>query len=161
MRLKKLAVAVAVTLGTVGVVSATTNTADAAKNDVNPGFRQYKTMPKPLRGTWQEKSYGKYKKGIKVRWTYKFNKNSYSMKMDFKGGHKKSKTIKFSKKEIGGMYYDKKHKTYDVYPGGNKVPKSKLPYASYMTLKPVRHSGKKALALYPIGGSKITYFYWK
>lgn len=161
MQLKRFVMAVAVTLGVTGAVAATTSTADAAKNDVNPGFRQYKTMPKALRGTWQEKSYGKYKKGIKVRWTYRFKKHSYSMKMDFKGGHKKSKTINFSKQEIGGMYYDKKHKTYDVYPGGNKVPKSKLPYAAYMTLKPVRHSGKKALALYPIAGKKITYLYWK
>ncbi|KRN02656.1 hypothetical protein FD13_GL001647 [Levilactobacillus senmaizukei DSM 21775 = NBRC 103853] len=158
MKIKYL-VAAALSLGLAGAVTTFGQPVNAAAKSKRMTY--YKTMPKALRGTWQEKSYSKYKKGIKVRWTYTFKKNSYSMRMDFKGGHKKSKTIHFSKKEIGGMNYDRRYKEYNVFPGGSSIPKSKLPYAAYLTFTAGRHNGKKALGQHAIADDRIIYFYRK
>ena len=159
MKAAHFVVAAALSLGLAGAVTAFDQPVDVSAK--TPRITNYKTMPKALRGTWQEKNYAKYKKGVKGRWTYTFYKNSYTMRMDFKGGNKKSKSIHFSKNEIGGMRYDREYKTYDVYPGGKAIPKSKLPYAAYLTLSAGRHNGKRALGLHGIADDKITYFYRK
>lgn len=159
MRIKHLLAAAVLSLSVTGVMTAITQPASAAAKN-SKYYRLYKTMPKALRGTWQQKGYSKYKKGIKVRWTYKFNKNSYAMKMNFKGGNKKSKTIKFYKKNIYYMDYRYATKQYEISPTTYKLPASKVPYAGILYLKPVHHNGKKALAYYPIGGTK-DYFYRK
>jgi len=159
MKVKYFVAAAALSLGLAGVVTTLDQPVNASAKTQRAKY--YKTMPKALRGTWQEKSFSKYKKGIRVRWTYTFKKNSYTMKMDFKGGNKKSKSIHFSKKEIAGMYYDRKYKTYSVYPGGKAVPKSKLPYAAFMTFSVGRHNGKKAIGQHGMADNKLTYFYRK
>jgi len=161
MKIKHLVAAVAVCFGVAGMATTTSAAQPAsAVTTSNKNFRKYKTMPKALRGTWQTKGYTKYRKGIKSNATYQFNKNSYTLIMKFKGGSVKSKTIHFPKNQIGGMWYEKQRKVYDVFPGG-KMSDAKKAYASYLTLKPVRRNGKRALALYPIGGTKMTYFYRK
>jgi len=159
MKVKYLVAAAALSLGLAGAVTTFDQPVNAAAKTKR--ITTYKTMPKALRGTWQEKSYSKYKKGIKVRWSYTFNKNSYSMRMDFKGGPRKSKTIHFPKNQIGGMNYDHHYKVYNVFPGGSSIPKSKLPYAAYLTFTAGRHNGKRALGQHAIVDDKITYFYRK
>jgi len=159
MRLKHLFAAVAVCVGVAGLATTLSTTQPAsAVTTSNKDFHKYQTMPNALRGTWQTKGYSKYRKGVKVNSTYKFNKNSYTLIMKFKGGNVRSKTIHFPKKEVAGMWYERKTKVYDVFPGG-KMSDAKKVYASYLKLKPVRHNGRKALALYPIEGTKMTYFY--
>jgi len=83
------------------------------------------------------------------------------MRMDFKGGHKKSKTILFSKKEIRGMYYDRKYNVYSIYPDTPKLPKSKVPYAAFMTFTAGKHHGKQALGDHGFSNDHLLYFYRK
>ena len=155
----KFLVAAVLSLGLAGAATSFGQPLNAAAKAKRVTY--YKTMPKALRGTWQEKNYSKFKKGIKVRWTYTFKKNSYAMRMDFKGGHKKSKTINFSKKEIRGMYYDRKYNVYSIYPDTPNLPKSKLPYAAFMTFTAGKHNGKQALGQHDMADGHFLYFYRK
>ncbi|MFD1456347.1 hypothetical protein ACFQ44_11825 [Levilactobacillus lanxiensis] len=158
MKIKHLVLAVALSLGLVGAVTSVSQPASAAVNNAKY-YKTYKSIPKPVRGTWRTKGYTEYsgESKKKVRWTYSFKKHTYSQKVDFQG-KRKSKTIHFLKKEIRDIDYRYKTKQYEIYPTAVKT-KSKLAYASILYLKPVRHNGKKALAMYPLTGKHITYLY--
>jgi len=152
MKIRHLLLAVVLSLGLAGVVTSISQPASAK------AYKSYKSIPKVLRGTWQEKSYSKYTKGVKVRWTYTFNKSSYTMKADYKGGNKKSKTVHFLKKEIHDISYAYKTKKYGIYP--SVTDKKKLPYAGVLSMEVVRHHGEKALAM-PGYDEQTIYFYRK
>jgi len=158
MKIKHLVLAVALSLGLVGAVTSVSQPVSAATNNAKY-YKTYKSIPKTVRGTWRTKGYAEYNSESKkpVRYTYKFNKSTYSIKVDFQG-KRKSKTIHFLKKEIRDIDYRYKTKQYEIYPTAVKS-KTKLAYAAILYVKPVRHNGKKALAMYPIAGKHITYLY--
>lgn len=158
MKLRQSLLAVGLSLGLVGVVTSISQPASAA-TDNSQYYRTYKSIPKVLRGTWQTKGYMKYQLGGKVNWTYTFNQNSYAMTLKYKGNSHKGKTVKFNKKDISYIDYRYATKRYEITPFTKD--QAKRPYAGILYLKPVTHNGKKALADYPIVGTKITYFYKK
>ncbi|MDT6980568.1 hypothetical protein [Levilactobacillus zymae] len=152
MQLKHVSLALAIGLG---LGSAWVLGGQAATASANKGYKDYNSFPKPMRGTWQEKSHKEYYKGkYNANWTYKFNKNSYSMIVRVKG--KKVKTIHFPKKDINEIAYIYRLKQYHIQP---KVTKKNYTYAGIIDLKPVMHHGKKTLAVAsPLDGS-YTYYY--
>lgn len=160
MKLTKLVLAAALSLGLAGVVTTSAQPARAAV-DNSKYYKTYKSIPKVLQGTWQTKGYTEYNSGSKkkVRWTYTFKKHSYSQNVDFQG-KRKSKTIHFLKKEIRDIDYRYKTKCYEIYPTA-VTSERKLAYASILTLKPVKRHGKRVIISYPIVGKHITYLYRK
>lgn len=154
MKMKKLSLALLLGLSMGGALLGSGSSITASAKSV-PGLKSYQSIPKVLRGTWRTKGYKNYNNGKRnANWTYKFNKNSYVEIVRVKG--KKTKTIKFSRKDISEISYQIKNKQYIIVPG---FAKKNLGYASFMALKPVTHQGKKALALAPITGTHNTYLY--
>ncbi|WP_208907249.1 hypothetical protein [Levilactobacillus yiduensis] len=157
MKANHLIIAVALSLGLAGGITATTQPASAA-TDNSQYYKTYHVIPKVLRGTWRTKGYSEYngESKKKVRWTYTFKKHSYTMKVDFQG-KRKSKSIHFLKKEIRDIDYRYKTKRYEIYP--TAAAESKRAYASILYLKPTRKNGKKVIKSYPVVGKHITYLY--
>jgi len=158
MKIKYLVLAVALSLGLVGAVTSVSQPVSAATNNAKY-YKTYKSIPKPLWGTWRTMGYTEYngESNKKVRWTYSFKKHTYSQKVDFQG-KRKSKTIHFLKNEIRDIDYRYKTKRYEIYQTAVKTM-SKLAYDSIIYLKPVRHNGKKVLEMYPRVDNHTTYLY--
>lgn len=145
-----LALLLGLSLGGALVTTGSTVSASA-----NKGYRTYSSFPKVMRGTWREKSKTDYYKGKNnANWSYKFNKNSYSLIIRVKG--KKSKVFHFPQKDINEISYAYKLKRYHVQP---KVTKRTYDFASVIDLKPVTHHGKKALAVASLLDGSYTYYY--
>ncbi|ARN92613.1 hypothetical protein AZI11_06740 [Levilactobacillus brevis] len=122
----------------------------------NAGYRDYKTFPKVMRGTWRSKGYTDYYSHKKsANWSYKFNKSSYSIIIHFKS-KKKAKVIHFPKNEINEVAYIYRLKKYHIQP---KVTKKNYDFAGIIDLKPVTHHGKKALAVASLSDGANTYYY--
>lgn len=158
MKLIHLIVAVALSLGLAGIVTASSQPASAAATH-SKTYKSYKSIPKVLRGTWRTKGYTEYSSDSrkKVRCIYKINKHTYSMKIDFQG-KRKSKTIHFLKKEIQDIEYIYKLKRYWINPTGVKS-EPKRGYASLLSIRVMQRHGKKVLAIDPIAGKHIMYLY--
>jgi len=135
MKLRNIVLVIALSFGLTFAAGAVTQTTNVSADKT---YRAYKTMPKVLRGTWRT---GYLKDGkSKIRYTYKFNKSSYSLNILKKGKH--SKTFKFA---ISYMLYRYKTKQYEFT---GVTTKKNGPYNQPMDMKPVHHNGKKALGLY-------------
>lgn len=121
----------------------------------NAGYRDYKTFPKVMRGTWRSKGYGDYYHKKIANWSYKFNKSSYSIIIHIKG-KKKTKVVHFPKNEINEVAYIYRLKEYHVQP---KVTKKDYDFARIIDLRPMTHHGKKALAVLSPADNSNTYYY--
>ncbi|WP_318766883.1 hypothetical protein [Lactiplantibacillus carotarum] len=156
MNIKRTAVAIMLgasvggalaTAGSQPIQAATTTTTTTKKK----AYRNYKSIPKVLRGTWRH-NYKVGKKKASV--TYKFNKTSYSETMRVKG--KKTKTVKFPKNDIREIGYSYSIKQYYIIP---KVTKKNSAYAGWVGLNPTKRHGKKALINYSVADNSKTYYY--